>query len=150
MAQPADRAWLAGLFEGEGCISFSGRNSVTLTVGGTDRDVIARCHAVAGVGAVRLDSRRAEDGRRKPLWSWSVTRKGAVLAVFDMIESQMGSRRRSRIEEARARLTNCHARGRCRKGHPMEGANLYVSPAGQRQCIACRDEREAARPARSR
>jgi hypothetical protein len=29
-------------------------------------------------------------------------------------------------------------RTHCYKGHPYSGENLYVSPEGRRQCVACR------------
>lgn len=31
----------------------------------------------------------------------------------------------------------------CPRGHPMAGANLYVTPRGMRQCVACRQARES-------
>lgn len=38
---PTTTAWLAGIFEGEGCISFTGQNSVCLDITMTDR--LANC-----------------------------------------------------------------------------------------------------------
>lgn len=31
----------------------------------------------------------------------------------------------------------------CHRGHPLEGPNLYVTPKGMRQCVTCRQAREA-------
>jgi hypothetical protein len=36
----------------------------------------------------------------------------------------------------------------CRRGHPFEGDNLYVTPVGVRTCRTCKIERERARPPR--
>jgi hypothetical protein len=32
--------------------------------------------------------------------------------------------------------------GKCRAGHDLSGANLYVSPAGKRQCRTCKSRRQ--------
>lgn len=29
----------------------------------------------------------------------------------------------------------------CKRGHPLRGTNLYVSPEGQRKCITCQKEK---------
>ena len=37
----------------------------------------------------------------------------------------------------------------CFRDHAMEGENVYLSPSGQRQCVACRRLREQRRPPRT-
>jgi hypothetical protein len=50
-----DIAWAAGLFEGEGCLSFStvrGERYPQAMLKTTDRDVLARFHRIVVVGAI--------------------------------------------------------------------------------------------------
>ena len=64
----AEWAWLGGLFEGEGCIAWTGKNSVTLTVNMTDRDVVERVLSATATGRLRGPYRLRE--KVKPMWSW--------------------------------------------------------------------------------
>ncbi len=79
-----EAAYLAGLIDGEGCISitrtrtnasakgckrgFSYRSSVVVAM--TDHDVLEWCHRLTGVGNVC--PKRTNVARHKPAWSWSV------------------------------------------------------------------------------
>lgn len=133
-----DWAWLAGLFEGEGCISFTGRNSVCLAIVGTDRDIIERCRELTGVGRINEVPRLPN----KTQWHWKVQVRDDVLFVLDGIQAHLGERRGARAVLARERLKHCRPTGQCDHGHPMNGENLYVSPDGrQRKCRTCHRER---------
>lgn len=145
MASAVEWAWLAGIIEGEGCIAFTGVNSIELRVNMTDFDVVKRCHTMTGVGQIVGPAIHNTNPKAKPSWGWQVARRDAVLLVLDRIEGHLGERRSQRAAEARARLANCRREGFCSKGHPMSGENLYVSPGGQRMCLTCRRGRDAAR-----
>jgi hypothetical protein len=130
--------WLGGLFEGEGHIALTGRNSVSICINMTDEDVIRKAHEVAG-GIV---SGPYSQGRHKPLWRWGVNRSEDVLVVLQEIEPYLGERRRARVLEAYKRLKGVRRNGYCKRGHPMSGDNLYVSPKGQRHCRTCSRDRD--------
>lgn len=127
-------AWLAGLFEGEGCISFVGVNSVLLTIQMTDRDVIERCAKITGAGNVRGPVIRPGV---KDQWYWKVGKVDDILAILDEIEPYFGERRSSRCVIAQERLKLVPRKGFCKRGHPKSGDNLYISPKGQRHCKEC-------------
>jgi hypothetical protein len=98
-------AWLAGLYEGEGSLAFTGRNSVFLYIASTDKDVVERTREVAGVGYVRL--MRAAEPTRKELWAWQVGHKEDILKVLAEIEPYLGARRGQRVRDAQRRLQRC-------------------------------------------
>lgn len=129
----AEVAWLAGLFEGEGCISFTGRNSVCLVVVMTDEDVVRRCREVTGIGT--LLGPYVVSGKRKPQWTWRVGRAEDVEPLLQAMHPWFGVRRRCRAEAALVRLGGVRRRGRCKRDHSMsDPENIYTSPKGQRFC----------------
>lgn len=69
MTSSNDRAWAAGLFEGEGWITDRDKNSVQIGLGMTDRDVVERFAFIAGYGNIRvkIDNR---NGERKTMYVW--------------------------------------------------------------------------------
>jgi hypothetical protein len=142
MGSDAEWAWLAGLFEGEGCITFTGKSSVALSLGMTDRDVVRRAQAVAGVGRFFEQERRPQ---YKPLLAWRVQVAAEVRYVLEQMRPWLGERRGERADEALARLANVRKPGHCKQDHPMEGDNIYTSPTGQRFCRTCLRARDRKR-----
>jgi hypothetical protein len=72
MASREEIAWAAGLFEGEGCITLSGK-AVAVRLVNTDEEVVQRFAEVIGFGTVYGPySRQYEsDGwKRRPRWVW--------------------------------------------------------------------------------
>ncbi len=136
--------WLAGLFEGEGCISFTGVNSVCLTVNSTDQDIIDRIKNVTECGFV-YGPITPTYKNAKPQFSWKVSKAADVRAVLEAILPYLGNRRTLRANDALERLKSIPKEGYCRKGHAMSGDNLYQSPGGQRHCRACAKVRESQR-----
>ena len=136
-----DIAWAAGLFEGEGCISDSGVNTVALHLGMSDRDIVDRFHGIVKVGSVTTTTA----GRKRPLYYWSVANSTDVIAVLDMLQPYFGVRRTERATRARERLVKARKRGFCKRGHELTGDNLYRSPKGQTYCRTCAKDRESKR-----
>ena len=136
MVATKDTAWLAGLIEGEGCISTSGVNSWRVQVKMTDEDVVRRCADVTGVGHVRGPYEpSANNAGVKPYWIWAVSRRPDVLAVVYMIFPLLGARRRARATECvRSILTT-------RQTHCRTGRHPKTTPG---RCPGCRDESQAA------
>lgn len=72
----AEIAWMAGLFEGEGCIlKHNGENSIRLQLQMDDQDVIERFYALVGFGKVGI----RPNGRS---WCWA---SGAVNEVRQLL-----------------------------------------------------------------
>lgn len=152
-----ETAWLAGLIEGEGCITFGDKHGVAVVVQMTDEDVVRRAHDVGRVGNVtgpRLC------GPHKPQWSWRVTSRDEVRDVLVAIRQWMGTRRRQRIEEALQRLAANTGPSvlwpvtvtTCRKGHTYDAENTAVrtrlNGTTYRNCRICL--RELGRKTRER
>lgn len=126
-------AWFAGLFDGEGCIAFTGRNSVALSVSMTDRDLVDRILAAAAAGSIY----EVPIQGHKTQWVWRLSASGDVRRVLAALLPWFGARRSARAMLALERLNGVRRFGYCKRGHSMAGENLYVSPGGQRQCRAC-------------
>ena len=95
-------AYVAGLFEGEGCISIfkrkdSERTEVAIHLEMTDEDVVRHYHTLIGVGNLSKRSRR---GRRKPTYIVSIYKKQDVKDFLIIMKSWWGSRRTAKAEEA--------------------------------------------------
>ncbi len=99
-----ERAWLAGIFEGEGC--FSGRfesgpgkdRTVTAKVAMSDRDTVEKFHRLIGLGNIsgpHLDSR----GKSKPMWKWTVSSFELFQQTVCYLWPWLGERRRAKATE---------------------------------------------------
>ena len=81
-----DKAWAAGLFDGEGCIMIK-RDYNKLRVTFSLRLILTNNHVgalekfktiVGGIGSIRQWSR---DGRKNPTWDWRVASKQAEFVL---------------------------------------------------------------------
>lgn len=127
-------AWLAGIIEGEGCISFAGVNSVRLTVNMTDLDILQRCRALTNCGHIGLGKDRGP--RRKPLHRWSVGHQNQIRKILPTIWPWMGKRRSARIGVALTRLAGVRQHGFCKRGHKFTPENSY-GHGPRRVCRTC-------------
>ena len=93
-----DIVWAAGLFEGEGCISFDSRQpklrKVYLAM--TDKDVMERFINIVGFGNLLGPYK----GTNKPQWAWKVAKSSEVLRILKMFLPHFGKRRSERAIEA--------------------------------------------------
>src|SRR5881397_1153779 len=120
---PAEWAWCAGLFEGEGTISLAKHGTnVQLMVGMTDCDVIERLDALWPSPTGPYECERP--GR--DIYVWQIGARDRVMGFLVGILPWLGQRRRARAEAALGLL----ARNRgintdtCSRGHEMTGDNL--------------------------
>jgi hypothetical protein len=143
----ANFAWAAGLFEGEGCFSWS-QGRVVLKVVSTDREVLERFHAVVGCGGVYpIKSPSKKQPHWKPAWLWTACGLEDVKAVMVEFEPWLGERRTARwrelaarrqaLEEERAKPRACQLCGK-----PFVASTFHPR---QRVCkrSACRRSRQA-------
>lgn len=154
-----DLAWLAGLFEGEGCISTdTTRPSVRLIIRMTDEDVIRKAHRIAQIGSVAGPSIQKGTGN-KPFWTWAACGKDAAALLMTMWPL-LGERRRHRASE-RIVAWRCYrpASGRmlplspgmpCTSGrHTIRGEeDIITKYNGARTCRPCDNEGQRRRAQR--
>jgi hypothetical protein len=96
MATEAEIAWAAGIFEGEGCISWSNRT----TARGRQR-----FQSVTGVGSIRAIQREGKRYWRphhKPAWQWEVRSRADVEQVIRLLLPWWCARRSGRANEVLA------------------------------------------------
>lgn len=90
-------AYLAGLIDGEGCVSLctlkngsqAGMLRRVVTIGMTDREIIdlaARLYTQLGIGFSRSD--RAPGGIRKHVWTISVQARSDLIRLADCVPIQ--------------------------------------------------------------
>ena len=95
-----DVAWAAGLFEGEGCITFktSEPNCRILTMTMTDKDVMERFVEIVDYG--RLYHRSFPDKNWKDAYEWRVSKHVVVERILKLFLPYLGERRSERANEA--------------------------------------------------
>lgn len=127
-----EAAWVAGLFEGEGSISFKATSTVTLGLSSTDEDVITKLQSIVG-GTIYHYTNRPE---RKPVWTWYLGERDKVAELLTAMLPHLGSRRSAKAQDAleRLRLNKGHQRNwtHCIRGHEL--------PASRR-CNKCQKVR---------
>jgi hypothetical protein len=132
----AEWAWCAGLFEGEGCITFEAKTAIRLAINMTDRDVPERLDSLwPSPGGVRL-MRMTEAERPKPMWHWRISSRDRVRGFLIGIYPWLGARRRARADEAMKRLGGNPGKDHCNRGHALTGSNIEVR-RGVRRCLLC-------------
>lgn len=165
MLSARDLGWIAGIVEGEGCISHhygsaearrtgTEQGSMVITVAMTDRDVMERYAQLVG-GTVRERGPR-QPGRKQMYIVWLTGRSAAQWAFT--LYTLLGTRRRAKIREciARWKRQRGHSRDRvdCPRGHPLSGPNLLLlkrrNGKTARTCRQCEFVRQARDRARSR
>lgn len=97
---PEETAWLAGLFEGEGCAHVGGPNGTTinLTIQMTDEDVVRRAMSVAEAGNV-IGPLGVAKPHHKPTFVWKVSRRDDVYRLALAMYAYLGVRRRAKLDE---------------------------------------------------
>lgn len=155
-----DIVWAAGLFEGEGTVwakkGPTGRSYLRISLATTDLDVLERFAAI--VRATRIYKWTKPAGNQKQTYGVHVQGAQAVAIVSDQrFYSQLGNRRRSRIDEIleivrtqRPRRYRGWDQTHCIHGHEFTPENTRVTRKGHRQCRTCDRLREARRRPRKR
>ena len=104
-------AWLAGLFEGEGCITTAKKanhrsgNQRFLVIKMTNEDVVRKAHRIAGVGKLygpyrAVNNKVRDTSHYKPFWQWAVFARDEVLYIGNALLPHLGERRRAKMIEA--------------------------------------------------
>lgn len=135
----AETAWMTGLFDGEGCISYKHKNSVSLSIKMTDEDLIQRFHKLAGCGSLyyydKADYKRmfvceigkGEDCRRLLLimLPWFGKRRTAkALDALERLKNNRGQGNSPYSEQDVLNIRKLKEEGvSCRKINQMMGLN---------------------------
>lgn len=96
-SQEPEVIWAAGLFEGEGCITLSGK-APRLKLNSTDEDVVRRFHEAVCVGQVREERAQEKYGYKRQ-WEWYTGAKKDVAQIIVLFWPHLCMRRRNRAEE---------------------------------------------------
>jgi hypothetical protein len=152
MALPdVDRAWLAGLFEGEGSVHVhrqKGRSEASprAQLITTDEDVARKFHQLTGerAGFYYYDGHPSTKPHWKPQYRWVLLGFNPVNDLFNLIGPWLGERRTAKFEEVlREAPLRGHAQSRkthCPKGHAYSDNNTYVDKNNARHCRKCQKE----------
>jgi hypothetical protein len=103
-------AWAAGLFEGEGTVTYSPRTegrkmSRRVAIGMTDPDVLRRFHEVVGVGHLNGPYHRRSTKTGKPIrsvWTWTCGRWTELEPLLERLEPFLGQRRGAAVRKVLA------------------------------------------------
>lgn len=138
MPTDIDWAWIGGLFEGEGTITFVGETGVSCRLSSTDKDVIETLERLVPATGVKPYTHEKENW--SDYWAWQIHTRDAVRAFLLGIKPWVHSRRGARLDEALTRLASNRGpaaqRTHCPQGHPLSGDNLRIYD-GRRYCRAC-------------
>jgi hypothetical protein len=120
------RAWAAGLFEGEGTVGAywnprkwtRADGTVTLTrqcriaasVVMTDDEPLRSFFAIVGVGNVTGPYVRGARPKERPFYCWRVTNSTGVRKVFRLIGPYLSSRRRAQFENSITTVSDAEAK----------------------------------------
>jgi hypothetical protein len=104
-----ERAWVAGLLEGEGCFfpieyktkGYGPYTYARVAVLMTDLDVLQRLQEITGIGHINGPTPR-KDPRHKPIWHWVASKNKESIILMRAVYPLMGERRRARIDEVLA------------------------------------------------
>jgi hypothetical protein len=131
MTYEEESAWLAGLFEGEGCFTTRRKwNEIRISIHMSDEDVIRRAAAIIGHKTIwpRVHSRQRKE-TYKTTWEFELQGDKAV-TFAERILPYMGERRSARItfllERASHRLTRAESG---RKGAVTRWAKVRAAKA---------------------
>jgi hypothetical protein len=102
---PAQIAWAAGLFEGEGSVIASedhaGHWVTQMKLRSTDQDVVLRFARYVGYGQV---SGPLYSKSGKPLWSWQIAKRSEILRLWRLFQPWLGTRRCAQFEHVIAQI----------------------------------------------
>ncbi len=151
-------AWVAGIFEGEGCIHLDKRGAIHVRVKMSDKDVIERLCQITRIGTFRRETMSRTN--KKSTWAWSVTAVAEGFAILSILSPWFGKRRYAKAQEALGilkhklevgrftnltkRTTTANGTKVCNRGHLLTPANVYEY-RGYKNCRKCRQHNERKR-----
>lgn len=97
-------AWVAGIFEGEGCIQlYRPKNGnyfyCQLELVSTDFDIINRVRNIAGYGTIRVDKRSQKNKQWRDAYRLYICKRENVFDFLNHIYEWLGERRTAKVDE---------------------------------------------------
>ena len=94
--------WLAGIFDGEGCLSLARTTGKRIdrwvaSVAMSDEDVVLTFLQRVGIGTVTGPYTRSDKPNNKPLWKWQIAAQEDVLNFCALLGPHMGTRRMAKM-----------------------------------------------------
>jgi len=99
-----ERAWIGGLFEGEGCVGDYGRCRYSLRLTSTEIETISTVFRLVGQGTIVYRSRKRP---LKDAWSWSISSARSIIHLGNQILPYLTSKQ-DQMEALVDRLTAIH------------------------------------------
>ena len=94
-----DIEWLAGFFDGEGCIVIVRRKPaknflhyLRLDIGNTHKSSIEKIHSILGCGTVNRS-----EGTNRPMWRWQATGNGAAKTLWLLLPYLVTKRKQAKL-----------------------------------------------------
>lgn len=155
MTAPEDLAWLAGFWDGEGCVSISGRyRLITFSLGQAGDEAEELCAKVIRIiGSGTVNGPYVAAKRRKPYYMARCSGGPTVQGLLDRCRPWLSQTKIAQaercLEEWRSfrvenNIGSFHLRTHCKNGHPFDEANTAWY-RGYRRCKACHREIERRR-----
>jgi hypothetical protein len=157
---PCTLAWLAGFWDGEGCVGNHVKYATPYfslgQAGGEGRELCERVRAAAGLNKGCVNGPYLGGVRRSGYYMVRIT---GGKAVKEMLEKCRPWLSRTKIEQAENALARWHAyriefnvrdraaQTHCKYGHIYDEKNTARTPKGFRICRRCRADGEARRRA---
>ena len=93
--------WAAGLFEGEGCLTYKNKGFWELKIQMTDLDTLQDFwHAIGCVGNLSpLQKSPCRPDHYKPVATWSTCSRDMIFEVVILLYPHLGERRRQKVKE---------------------------------------------------
>lgn len=161
-----DLAWLAGFWDGEGCVTTLKHYAIPQFVIGQAGDEGAElCQRVLDIAELggHVHGPYLHGGRKKPYYVARITGGAAVIALLEKCGPWLSRTKREQAEAALQRWKQYRINNNvvtpgeathCRRGHEWTPENTQWSPPGAvrrgRRCRACHRENEARRRARKK
>lgn len=134
----SDIAWAAGLFEGEGCFTWSRSKAMPAAkIGSTDFDVLEKFQRVVGFGRIGAAYQKGGFGT-KPSRVWETTRFEYVQALIAYFWPWLCQRRRARAKEV---LAHALERSRACRRRPR-GTMLALFPGRRAVDLSVQENRQ--------
>lgn len=136
-----ERAWLAGMFDGEGCLCVRKQTTAKrrrfypiLTVHSTDLDIVQKFGRFTGFG--RVHGPYWSKYSTKPLWRWSANGWRSLREMWGLIGEHLSKRRTATFVVALDQDPDLTASQSC--SAPSRGGYFRHRSHGEDPCSACR------------
>lgn len=89
-------AWMAGIYEGEGCITRSTGRGHYIRIKMSDEDIVRRVKEIFGSGSFfKIEQKKPY----KDLYAWQISGKNEIVRFMQLVAPYLSVRRRERFRE---------------------------------------------------